>query len=354
LKFHHCYEVIEPVGHRQLVFVLPRHLLRPFYRDRKLLTGLCRSAVEATHMFYQAGLGRDDLKVGMVVVPQRFGDRVNPHIHLHALATDGAFDRDGLFHSMPFDMQGDIEVLERLFARRVLDLMVRHKRLSVRLRDEMLGWEHSGFSVDGLVRVAVGDYGRLRRLVRYLARPAVSGERVAYDQTSGTVTVGSSKKVRGVRPVVAQYDALTFLSLQALQVPPPGVHMVRYYGHCSVRSRAERRRRAGEGTGGIRSEKPPPASERRWAELIRLVYEVDPLRCEKCGGGMKVVSFISMAQSGVIRRILEHLGVSTVIPRAHGPPGWVVKCERNGRAVPSREDEAYSQAPPNWDEWEPA
>ncbi len=29
----------------------------------------------------------------MVVVPQRFGDRVNPHIHLHALATDGAIAR---------------------------------------------------------------------------------------------------------------------------------------------------------------------------------------------------------------------------------------------------------------------
>jgi len=51
-------EVIEPVGHRQLVFVLPRHLRCPFYRDRKLLTGLCRSAVEAAHTFYQAGLSR--------------------------------------------------------------------------------------------------------------------------------------------------------------------------------------------------------------------------------------------------------------------------------------------------------
>ena len=65
-----------------------------------MLTGLCRSAVESTHAFYRAGLGRDDLSVGMVVLPQRFGDRVNPHIHLHALATDGAFDAAGDFHPM--------------------------------------------------------------------------------------------------------------------------------------------------------------------------------------------------------------------------------------------------------------
>ena len=63
---------------------------RPFARDRKLPTGLCRSAVEATHACYRAGLGRNELPVGLVVVPERFGDRVNPHIHLHALATDGA------------------------------------------------------------------------------------------------------------------------------------------------------------------------------------------------------------------------------------------------------------------------
>ncbi len=85
---------------------------------------------------------------------------------------------------------------------------------------------------------------------RSAARPAVSAERVAYDKAGGTVTVRSSKKVHGVRPVVAQYDALNFLSLLALQVPPPEVHMVRYYGHYSVRSRAERRKRAGDGPPG--------------------------------------------------------------------------------------------------------
>ena len=156
--------------------------------------------------------------------------------------------------------------------------------------------------------------------------------------------------------MLAQYDALTFLSLLALQVPPRGVHMVRYYGHYSVRSRAKRRKRAEEGQPGVKSEPPPPASQRRlrWAQLLRQVFEVDPLRCEKCGGEMKIISFISTAQSEVIRRILEHLGVSTVVPRAHGPPEWAVKSEQRVQRVLPREEEDFSQAPDEWDEWEPA
>ena len=44
---------------------------------------------------------------------------------------------------------------------------------------------------------------------------------------------------------------------------------------------------------------------RRWAELLRRVYEIDPLVCPRCGGEMRVISFITEPQ--VIRRILDHL-----------------------------------------------
>jgi len=31
---------------------------------------------------------------------------------------------------------------------------------------------------------------------------------------------------------------------------------------------------------------------RGWAEMIRKVYEVDPLRCPQCGGTMKLIAFM--------------------------------------------------------------
>ena len=50
-----------------------------------------------------------------------------------------------------------------------------------------------------------------------------------------------------------------------------------------------------------------PASEahKRWAMLLKQVYEVDPLQCPKCGGEMKIISFIRDPR--VIFRILDHL-----------------------------------------------
>ena len=53
---------------------------------------------------------------------------------------------------------------------------------------------------------------------------------------------------------------------------------------------------------------PPPATaavRKRWADLLRRVYEIDPLVCPRCKGTMRVVSFIT--QPAVIKRILDHL-----------------------------------------------
>jgi hypothetical protein len=66
-----------------------------------------------------------------------------------------------------------------------------------------------------------------------------------------------------------------------------------------------------------------------WAALIKAIYEVDPLKCPKCGGTMKVVSFIE--DDSVIESILKHCGKwKEEIPRpppalSTGPPAMVAE-----------------------------
>jgi transposase len=44
-----------------------------------------------------------------------------------------------------------------------------------------------------------------------------------------------------------------------------------------------------------------------WRELIKKVWEVDPLTCPQCGSEMKIISLIQ--DPDVIRQILKHLGL---------------------------------------------
>ena len=111
-----------------------------------------------------------------------------------------------------------------------------------------------------------------------------------------------------------------FLALALQHVPQPRLHQVRYYGHYANAARA--RRAAADGTststivahdGSLRADPgddEPDAADRRrlrrlWAQLLRRVYEVDPLTCRHCGGPMRILAFIQ--EPAAIRKILAHL-----------------------------------------------
>ena len=98
-----------------------------------------------------------------------------------------------------------------------------------------------------------------------------------------------------------------------VQIPDPRRHVVRYYGAYSNRARGQRRKAEAQfqGNGPGEAEEPiPPTPERaalrrRWAHLIRRVYETDPLVCPRCGAEMRVVAFIT--EPRLIKRILDHI-----------------------------------------------
>jgi hypothetical protein len=112
-------------------------------------------------------------------------------------------------------------------------------------------------------------------------------------------------------------------------IPGPGEHLVRYYGWYSNKLRGLRRRQTAGGAAdpipaGPTEPQPPAAVPRtvpararaqRWAELIRRVYEADPLRCPRCGGRMKIIAFLEPRdQAPTIARILRHCGLWTDPP----------------------------------------
>src|ERR1019366_5867952 len=83
------------------------------------------------------------------------------------------------------------------------------------------------------------------------------------------------------------------------------------------------------------------AAGRAWAACLRKIFEVDPVKCVKCGGLMKHVSVI--LDDRELDRILAHQGWPTEFPKtraSRAPPG-----------IDERGDED-SQADPRGEEWE--
>jgi len=60
-----------------------------------------------------------------------------------------------------------------------------------------------------------------------------------------------------------------------------------------------------------------------WADMIRKVYEIDPLLCPSCGGKMSIISFID--DHKVIDKIIAHLELTFETERP--PPPQVVQQE---------------------------
>ena len=124
------------------------------------------------------------------------------------------------------------------------------------------------------------------------------------------------------------YSAADFIAALTQHIPPARVHLVRYYGLYSSRSRGiwkdmsyvirlapdgwiERQKEQetikedAEDIGTDRQEVKSGAKRSAWARLINKVYGINPLICEKCGSEMIIVSFIMDPEQ--IEKIMHHL-----------------------------------------------
>ena len=94
------------------------------------------------------------------------------------------------------------------------------------------------------------------------------------------------------------FDPLDFLAEVTQHIPNKGEHTIRYYGWYSNKSRGMRAKLAAvkniDAVVDAEEEDTPfrKACRSRWAALIKKVYEVDPLKCPKCAGRMRIISFI--------------------------------------------------------------
>jgi len=259
------------------------------------------------------------------------GDMGNFHPHVHALVSRGGWTRDGEWMPVPYV---DEHSAELLFRHKVMRLLQDEGLLSEERTELLLSWRHTGFSVHNRVYVEPEDQAAVERLARYIMRPPISLERMAWDG-EGEVRYrrkGGHEDLASRLDPVETFDPSEFLARVIMHIPEPRRHMVRYYGAYSNVSRGKRRLReeaagsacpSGDGQApSVRAKKDQGpdarALRRSWAKLIKRIYEVDPLVCPSCGSEMKVIAFI--IDHAVVDKILRHLTRRDEEGRGRGPP----------------------------------
>ena len=179
--------------------------------------------------------------------------------------------------------------------------------------DLLHSWRHSGFSVHNRTTVYPNDTEGVHKLACYLMRAPVNLSRLRFDPDSGLLVY--EPKPGHELDDDALTDPLEFLARVLIHVPEPNKHLVHFYGAYANRVRRNFR----EHTPAADEARPNPprrAANKRWAELIYRIYQVDPLTCNQCGGEMKPLAFITDPR--VIRTILDHRDKIAAEPRA--PP----------------------------------
>jgi len=294
------------VPHRQVVFTIPK-MLRLFFKfKRRLLGDLCRCAVRAILLYFQAMAGTA-VEPGIIAVIQTFGDRINLHPHLHLLVTEGGVDEGGAFHKIP---RIDDSRLADVFTRQVLAFLVGRELLSPEWSERILSWRHTGFNVHSRVRAKTKP--EAERIGKYMIRPVLSLERLSFLEPEAKV----SYRYGPDRAEQETMDYLEFIARVTSHIPDKGQVTIRYYGLYANAHRGKvRKASVSPFVLRMAEEDLKPVPSKGWAEMIRKVYEVDPMICPKCGGSMKVVAFI--AEYAVVDRIIDHLKLRFI---AEKPP----------------------------------
>jgi hypothetical protein len=250
------------------------------------------------------------------MVIHTFGDYARYHPHLHAIVADGLFRTNGTFYVL---RQSDPKHLEEIFSAKVFSLLRREGKIDDRQIRKLMSWRHSGFSVYRGNRIAPNDRKAQEALAQYIMRNAFAVEKMTFNEVTGQVIYRSSMKHGPNKRNFEVFSAEEFIAAVTQHIPEKSFQMVRYYGWYSNRTRGILQK-AGILKPGeepvhessftvidVSDYEPPRVPSSTWRQLIKKIWEVDPLRCPRCGEELRIISLIQDPE--VIRKILEHLGL---------------------------------------------
>jgi hypothetical protein len=395
---HLVDEVFPKVGIRQWVLSFPMPVRFILAKNPKIQAKCLTIVHRAITHFIRKKAKKKGFKArlhpGAVTLIQRFGGSLNLNVHYHMLFLEGGYyqtesslqqgpkfwwvdaptdaeiqamvstlairvirclKRNGYFRddvdgALPDEEMSQEELFSGLQAASVRSKIALGERQGQRVRrlgsvgpgdfhPELKGplcAMAAGFSLHAEVYCAPGERDKLEKLCRYIARPAVSEERLKQLPSGDIVLKLKTKYSDGTSHLL--FSGLEFIETlrtgvrkagspvdcpvagcggkeNAALVPPPRIHLTRFFGclapHAKLRSlivpkKVEPQTPAAAASVET-SEKSKRSKRKSWAELLARVFDIDVKKCSHCGGELKIIAAI--IEVGAIRKILGHLGL---------------------------------------------
>ena len=180
-----------------------------------------------------------------------------------------------------------------------------------------------GFTIHANRYIGRQERGALEKLLAYGARGAFSHQRLALldpARPDGDLTYTlKTPWTDGTMAIVLSPGEL-IEKLVAL-IPPPYVHLSRYFGIFSSHSRWRRRvvLRPDVRKGFVAAHGTGDATRLTWARLLARVFRIDISRCVACGSRLRPESVEIVTEPVLVARILLALGLYGRAP-ARAPP----------------------------------
>lgn len=181
--------------------------------------------------------------------------------------------------------------------------------------------KQAGFSLHAGVACKSNQRKKLERLCRYVARPAISEQRLSLASNGNVVVALKTPYDDGTSHVVL--SPMEFMGRLAALVPKPRVNLTRFHGVFSSNSKLRE---------FVVPTKPVDETETKdrsgckaysmtWAQRLKRVFAIEIEKCEKCGGKVKIIACIEDPE--VIEKLLKHLGLddASQVKNRSPPPG---------------------------------
>jgi hypothetical protein len=367
---HLVDHVLPRAPYRQWTLSLPRKIRLLVIRNPTLLSQVL-SVFLRTLFNYQRRrarqLGITKPLTGAVTMLQLWGSILQLTPHPHSWLPDGVFhttaDGQLQFQYLPPPTNDDVKALLLRIRTRVLkvvsqydDSMVDDDQMALvdaqyeasrpplftipytddELQRPLCAFK-DGFSLHADLAIHQKKRRKLEKLLRYGLRPPFAQKRLSL-LPDGRVRLKLRKPFyTGQTDII--FEPLTFLRRLAASIPKPRQKLIRFHGIFAPNAKhradlkalmpplpeqkqqASNTLRSKKNNSQLNDDSAPKPYKRKWADLMRRVFNHDVLVCQHCQGPTKVIQVVD--DPLVIAKICRHLGLPGTLPPvapARGPP----------------------------------